>query len=186
VAHEPRFFVFAPSFFSERYAFMTQLSVYQKSIVLPALYAAADDLPPKRPRDKNRIGEIAEACFVVKAENLNFAVAKPWSVRNRYDFIVDSGKRLFRVQLKCTDSITERAYQIKAVCSIYGKGARAYTAEEIDFIVAYIVPRDIWYVIPIAKIEGKTNLRFHPDSPSKRRHRWEVYREAWHLLSDPA
>ncbi|HZR59138.1 MAG TPA: group I intron-associated PD-(D/E)XK endonuclease [Terriglobales bacterium] len=156
--------------------------VCQHRIILPWLYAVADDLSP---RNKHRLGEIAEARFVAKAEDLNFAVAKPWSTRNRYDFIVDSGKRLWRIQLKCTNSLYDGAYQVKAACRIAGQSARSYTPEEIDYIVAYVVPRDIWYVIPLTALKGKIHLRLHPEKIGRHKPKWETYREAWHLLRDP-
>ncbi|HZR57618.1 MAG TPA: group I intron-associated PD-(D/E)XK endonuclease [Terriglobales bacterium] len=159
-------------------------SVFQQPGILPWLHAVAEELPPDHNRrNTQRNGDIAEASFVVKAESLNFRVAKPWSKDNRYDFILDSGKRLHRMQLKCTASINYRAYQIKPLCTIKRKTAREYTPEDIDFLVAYIIPSNIWYVIPIAAIKGKKCLRFYPDIVC-RNPRWEIYREAWHLLRD--
>jgi hypothetical protein len=155
-----------------------------QSIVLPSIYAVADELPPDRPRkNTRRIGEIGGASFVLKAESLNFPVAKPWSQNNRYDFILDSGRRLSRVQLKCTASISGRSYQIKPMCSIHGKQVKEYTRDDIDFIVAYILPRDVWYVIPIEALKGITYLRFYPDIVC-RHPVWEIYREAWYLLRE--
>jgi hypothetical protein len=122
---------------------------------------------------------------VVKAESLYFRVAKPWSQNNRYDFVLDSGKRLYRMQLKCTASIDCRAYQIKPQRTAYGKKRKEYTPDEIDFLVGYIVPRDVWYVIPVAALKGVKLLRFYPDIAC-RCPKWESYREAWHLLRDPA
>ncbi len=156
----------------------------QHSIVLSSLYAVAEDPPHNRGKNSRRIGEIAEASFVVKAGNLSFNVAKPWSQNNRYDFVLDSGKRLYRMQLKCTGVLNARAYQIRPHCKVYGQKYKEYTPDEIDFIVCYIVPRDVWYVIPIAALKGKKCLRFYPDIVCKHPI-WEIYREAWYLLRDP-
>jgi hypothetical protein len=120
---------------------------------------------------------------VLKAESLSFPVSKPWSQNNRYDFIVDSGKRISRVQLKCTASVSGRSYQIKPICSIHGKKVKEYTRDDIDFIVAYILPRDVWYVIPIEALKGIRCLRFYPDIVCKHPV-WEIYREAWYLLRE--
>ncbi len=40
--------------------------------------------------------------FMFKAAGLGFGVAKPCGDSERYDFILDSGKRLWRVQVKST------------------------------------------------------------------------------------
>jgi PD-(D/E)XK endonuclease len=59
---------------------------------------------PRKPvhRNTKRTGELSEAAFLLKAETLGFHLAKPWGDSERYDFILDTGSRLWRVQLKCT------------------------------------------------------------------------------------
>src|SRR2546429_4503199 len=47
-----------------------------------------------------RRGEIAEAKFLAKASELGFGVAKPWGDSDAYDFIVQTGGRLWKVQVK--------------------------------------------------------------------------------------
>ena len=44
--------------------------------------------------------EMAEAAFVAKAVSLGLCVSKPWGESQRYDLIVDNGRRLLRVQVK--------------------------------------------------------------------------------------
>ena len=64
-----------------------------------------DPKPPLReasPRNSKRTGELSEAAFLHKAVELGFRVTKPWGDSERYDFVLDSGKRLWRVQIKCT------------------------------------------------------------------------------------
>ena len=60
-----------------------------------------------------------------------------------------------------------------------------YKAEEIDFLVAYIAPRDIWYVIPVKHIAASRVLLFYP-SGCKRGGHFECYREAWYLMASGA
>ncbi len=155
------------------------------SIILPHLFGIGEAAPSTLiPRNKKRAGELAEAFFLSKAESLNFHVSKPWGDSRRYDFIVDCGQTLSRVQLKCTGVINDRAYQIRPMCGLNGRHTQPYTPEEIDFIVCYIVPKVIWYVIPIAALEGIKVLRFYPDIHCKNP-RWEKYREAWDLMRSP-
>ena len=89
--------------------------------------------------------------------------------------------RLWRVQLKCTDALRARGYDVQPIYSIYGQGKRVYTANDIDVLVAHIVPVDVWYVLPVAAFSPGKSLRFYPDAPCKRA-RFEHFREAWHLL----
>jgi hypothetical protein len=149
--------------------------------VIASLRAIA--CPPIKCRTRNpkRMGELAEAAFLLKAETLGFGLAKPWGDSERYDFILDSGSRLWRVQLKCTAALHWRGYEVQPIYSVYGKGKAVYTEDDIDALVVYILPRDIWYVLPVEDFTPCRSLRFFPDFECNRA-RWEKYRDAWHLL----
>ena len=71
----------------------------------------------KKPRPKNtkRTGELSEAAFLHKAVAEGFGVAKPWGDSERYDFILDNGDRLLRVQVKCTAYLRARGYDIQPI-----------------------------------------------------------------------
>ena len=90
------------------------------------------------------LGEAAEAAFLAKATSLGFGVAKTWGDSERYDFILDSGQRRWRVQVK-----SSRYFEVPATSWLKGV-TRHIPPSEIDFIVAYIVPENLWYVIPIS------------------------------------
>jgi PD-(D/E)XK endonuclease len=122
-----------------------------------------------------------ELAFVLKAASLGFGVAKPHGGNERYDFVVDSGERLWRVQVKSTYCAFRRGYQAPA----RGGNKEPYKAEEIDFVVAYIVPRDIWYVIPVNCVTSSSSLTFYPSGCSRGGY-FESYREAWHLMTGRA
>ena len=128
-----------------------------------------------------RTGELSEAAFMLKAKTLGFGVAKPWGDSERYDFIVAAGPRFWRVQLKCTEVLRARGYDVQPIYAIYGKGKVVYTADDIDVLAVHIVPFDAWYILPIEDFTPNKSLRFYPNNQCKRA-RWERYREAWHLL----
>jgi len=125
-------------------------------------------------------GERSEAAFLNRAAALGFGVAKPWGDSLRYDFILDNGARLWRVQVKCTECIRARAYETRATYTT-GKGRAVYTRADIDFLAAHVVPLDIWYILPVEVCTPAPMLRFYPHRVAKRM-RLEKYREAWHLL----
>ena len=79
-------------------------------------------------------GELAEMGFMFKAAGLGFGVAKPWGDSERYDYILDSGKRLWRVQVKSTYAERGHSYRVHACADTAGK-KRPYTAKQIDFLV---------------------------------------------------
>jgi len=128
-----------------------------------------------------RRGEVAEAAFLLKAASLGFAVAKPWGESDRYDFIVDPGSRAWRVQVKSAHCNGRNGYTVHACGNVQSK---RYTARDIDFLVAYIVPEDVWYVLPIQVFKRITGLKLFPSS-KRRMSRYEKYREAWCLMACP-
>ncbi len=68
-------------------------------------------------------------------------MAKPWGDSERYDFVLDSGERFWRVQVKSTNVGRSDRYAINATCGSIGK-KKPYTAKQIDVLVAYIVAED--------------------------------------------
>ena len=130
---------------------------------------------------RKRRGEAAEAAFLARATHLGFTVCLPWGDSERYDSVVDMGNRFLRVQVKSATGYAEHRYRVKTA----GASGVPYTASEIDFFVAYIVPEDIWYIIPIAAIGHRKGVRFYPNARHPSRARFEKYREAWCLLACP-
>jgi len=128
-----------------------------------------------------RRGEVAEAAFLHKAAMLGFAVAKPWGESDRYDFIVDSGSRSWRVQVKSAHCNGKYGYTFHACGNVQSV---TYTAKDIDFLVAYVVPEDVWYVVPIQAFKRITSVTLFPSS-KRRMSRFEKYREAWCLMACP-
>ena len=125
-----------------------------------------------------RLGEVAEAAFLAKASDLGFGVAKPWGDSDPYDFIVETGGRLWKVQVKSAHRAGEDgSYSFRA----HGHSLRAYRADEIDALVAYVVPENAWYVFPVKVVRLLRSLKLFTGS-RKRRLKFEKYREAWWIL----
>jgi hypothetical protein len=131
---------------------------------------------PRIENTRKHRGEVAESVFLTKAVTMGFGVAKPWGDSERYDFILDSGGKLWRVQVKSAYRSTEEGGYSVHACG--NENRKPYTPDEIDVIVAYIVPEDVWYVIPIHAFATIHGMKFFPGS-RRRRSRHEIYREAW-------
>ena len=128
-----------------------------------------------RPRHTRSYGE---AAFLAKASDLGFGVAKPWGDSDPYDFIVETGGRLWKVQVKSAHRAGEDgSYSFRA----HGHSLRAYRADEIDALVAYVVPENAWYVFPVKVVRLLRSLKLFTGS-RKRRSKFEKYREAWWIL----
>ncbi len=131
---------------------------------------------------RKQLGELAEMMFMVRASIKGMVVAKPYGETQRYDFIVDSGKRTWRIQVKSTSCTRDRAFTVNA----YWKTTRKhlpYLPSKVDFLAVAILGTDIWYLIPVRALAGRLMVRVYPFGGDNRgSRRYEKYRDAWHLL----
>jgi hypothetical protein len=112
-----------------------------------------------------------------KAANLGFAVAKPWGDSDRYDVVVRFDKTFWRVQIKSVLALTPSRPHF--VVQTKNTAVKAYSREDIDFLVAYIFAEDLWYVFPAHVFEQKKSLCLKPGS---KKSRFEQYRDNWNLM----
>jgi hypothetical protein len=128
-------------------------------------------------------GEWVEVLFMACALRKLFRVSKPWGDSGAYDVGIELRGRLLRVQVKSTSCRLSNGYQ----CSCRpNQKSRPYTRRMVDFFAAYIVPEDVWYIIP-ASVVFKTkssDLMLCPVQKRVRRdgYKYESYRDAWKLL----
>jgi hypothetical protein len=122
-----------------------------------------------------RRGEVAEAAFLHKAASLGYSVSKPWGESDRYDFIIDTGDHCWRVQVKSAHTSAINGYTFHACGNV---SSRIYTSRDIDFLVGYVVPDNVWYVLPIELFLTIGAVKVFPSS-KRRMSRYEKYREAW-------
>jgi len=128
-----------------------------------------------------RKGELSELAFMHKAVSLGFGVAKPYGDSERYDFIVDSGERLWRVQVKSTSAMQYGAYRLNTQRNTNGR-ALPYMVGEIDFVLGQVVPEDTWFVLPVEAFSPRKSVALYARD-DRRVGEYSRYREAWHLLT---
>jgi len=80
--------------------------------------------------------------------------------------------------MKCTVAKLEsgKGY-ICSTCSSH----KAYRAGAFDFLAAYVVIEDVWYIIPAKLIRGLKSISLCTEGAEGK---YEEYREAWHLLRE--
>ncbi len=128
-------------------------------------------------------GEWVELRFMTRAIELGFKVSRPWGDSASYDVGIESGSLVLRVQVKSTSCRTQFGY----LCQFKpGYRVQHYTLKKVDFFAAYIIPEDVWYLIPAAVLlEGpqKKAMTLLPQNPRHpERYKYEGYKEAWGLL----
>jgi hypothetical protein len=131
-----------------------------------------DNLGMKLTPAKRR-GEWAEMRFMSAAAEHGLCVSKPWGDTARYDFIVQFKHYLYRIQVKSTTYKREGSY----TCSAH-RCRGVYVLDDFDFLAAYIVPEDLWYIIPASDALGHDSLVIRTSPNAK----YARFREAWHLL----
>jgi PD-(D/E)XK endonuclease len=119
-------------------------------------------------------GEWAELRFMARASERGLYVAKPWGDTAPYDLAVDHRGRFLRVQVKCTQHKRWNSYR----CRVDANGI-PYSPAQIDFIAAYVIPVDVWYILPVTVTCTMPEILL---SPHRQKSKYNLYKEAWHLL----
>jgi hypothetical protein len=132
--------------------------------------------PAPKITNKKLRGEWAEMVFMTRAIELGLPISKPWGEMRSFDVIVGRTRHFVSVQVKST--ILESEFGNAFVCTVRG-GHKPYPPGSFDFLAAYVVDENAWYIIPEAETWGKGSVTLHPNSPLAK---YEEYREAWHLL----
>ena len=136
-------------------------------------------------RPSKRKGEFIEAVFLAKCIALGFNVCKPWGDSARFDFMLErEGHRPLRIQLKSSWVLPKGRRQYRVLTTANG---RRYLRSNVDFVVAYLVAEDAWYIVPITAVHA-CNIAFSPASrfrPGARRYpKTERFRDRWNLLDN--
>lgn len=122
-------------------------------------------------------GEWAELVFMARVKELGFGLLQPWGESSRYDVGVEWEGRFMRVQVKSTIYKVGNAY----VCNTRpDDDKKPYTVREIDFLAAYVIPVNVWYIVRAGvatRLKGNIWL-----SPHKKGHKYERFMEAWEVM----
>jgi hypothetical protein len=119
-------------------------------------------------------GEWAELCFMARASDRGMNVFRPHGDSASYDVGVESNGRFLRVQVKSTSFWRNGAY----ACNIVGPKGERYARGRLDFFAVYLVPVDVWYIVPFDVVERNCSLNLTP----RKGHKFSQYMEAWNLL----
>lgn len=116
-------------------------------------------------KDNRAKGTVSEAEFIVQALKRNLIVSKPFDTDCSYDFIVDSGNNLIRIQVKSCSAKDKNGYPVIELRKMRNGIRKFYTKNEIDFFAIHLTEENLWYILPIksapkngiikASLEGK-------------------------------
>lgn len=100
-------------------------------------------------------GEWVEARFMADAMRHGYKVLKPWGDSQAFDVALWFGNRIVRVQVKSTSFRFSTGY----LCQLRSNSQRRYTADNIDFFAACVIPEDLWYLIPARVLLGRKDRK---------------------------
>lgn len=127
-------------------------------------------------RDNKKRGEWAEAVFAARAAENGLQVSKPSGDSETFDCVVGTAGRFVAVQVKCTIARSPNAKGY--ICNLKTNNVK-YEPGSFDFLAAYAILEDTWYLVPEKEIRGRSALSLCSTMP-----KYERYREAWNLLRE--
>jgi hypothetical protein len=135
---------------------------------------------PKIIKDKKERGEWAESVFLARAAENGLPVSKPIGDSRSFDCVVGRTRgSLWRYRSRVPSQLEGGKGYICNVCSCH----KACRAGAFDFLAAYVIPEDAWYIIPAKLFRGLKSISLCTADGGEAK--YEEYREAWNLLKSP-
>lgn len=126
-------------------------------------------------------GNIAELSLMLRAKRAGFNVLTPYSKDSKYDCVLEKNGKFFKVQCKSTSTVQHYkngSEYYKIICSNGNTGKKLYKKSEVDYFAFYIMPLDIFYVVPFNLVKTKT-VKLKPNSNDCR---FKNYVEAFNII----
>ena len=133
---------------------------------------------PEIIRDNKKRGEWAESVFAARAAENGLLVSKPSGDSASFDYVIGHPGRFVAVQVKCTIARLQNGKGY--ICNLKSNNKR-YPPGAFDFVAAYVIPEDAWYIVPVKAIGGQATLSLCTVGTWAK---FEKYQEAWHLLRE--
>jgi hypothetical protein len=125
-------------------------------------------------------GIFAEFAFATKCLKHNIEIAKPLIDVHGYDYLINVNDNWLKIQVKSTskpDTRYNKETSFKIQCR-KGATSTAYNENDFHFCAAYIIPFDLFYIIPISEL-NKTTIRINTESEKCK---FNKYKDNFRLL----
>lgn len=106
-------------------------------------------------------GNLTELQCITRCYELGYKVSIPYGENSRYDFILDTGNKLYRVQCKTSSKVDEecfkfscRSTRVNATQTI----SKRYTEEEIDYFCTFYEGK--CYFVHVSECGIEKKLRY--------------------------
>ena len=128
-----------------------------------------------------RRGSQYEAAFVTQALKRGLDILEPVGDYMIYDLMVsNSAGRIQRVQVKGTSSQIKSKPGYKVIAASGNLKKVPLNPDDVDVLAVYVEPCDVWYLIPVRKLDGGVSVYLNP--ATKVNAKYEVWKEAWNVF----
>lgn len=123
-------------------------------------------------------GDVGELKFMLEATKRGYQVSAPYGVCEGYDFILDNGDVLFKVQVKSALRKERKDYNGSYV--EFGDSGETAESKGADILVCYNASDDLFYLFPEAVLNSFRVRIFDGNTPSN--NKYAPYRELWSVF----
>lgn len=107
-------------------------------------------------------GNLTELQCITAVYELGYKAAIPYGENSRYDFILDTGDKLLKIQVKTSSTVDEDSFKFSCRSTrvnSQGNVSKKYTAEEIDYFATYYNGK--CYLVPVQECGTDKKLRYN-------------------------
>jgi hypothetical protein len=105
------------------------------------------------------IGCTGETLFAFRAMEEGFVVSQPMGDKSPYDFLIDNGEDILKVQVKSSrwneNEGTQKSPKYEFTLK-HSKRNTTYESHDVDFFGLVVIPRRIIWIVPQKAIDGVT------------------------------
>jgi hypothetical protein len=117
-------------------------------------------------------GSAIESLFDYEILSRDFIVSAPRTEKSQYDRIVDTKKKLYRVQIKARRGKGANSLVIRVQKGDYN----TYTKIDTDIIALYIEDNQSWYLIPVENCQKTFRINILKDKQDRFKNNWSIFK----------
>ena len=117
-------------------------------------------------------GSAIESLFDYEIMSRDFIVSAPRTEKSQYDRIVDTKKKLYRVQIKARRGNGAKSLMVRVLKGNYGE----YTKVDADIIALYIEDNKSWYLIPVERCKKTFRINIVKDKQDRFKNNWSIFK----------
>lgn len=115
-------------------------------------------------------GNLTELQCITAVYEIGYKVAIPYGENSRYDFILDTGERLLKIQCKTSHSDDKDKFKFSCRSTrvnAHGNISKGYSKDEIDYFATFYNGK--CYLVPIEECGAQKILRYcYPSNGQKK------------------